>query len=76
MAEQWHEVRVFLEPGLYELLHAKSVESGRAVSELVSDAVREALARGEAALVPEESAASGDEQSYEDVLKGLEARGQ
>ena len=39
-------LRIYLEPELHKALRLKAVETSRSVSELVNDAVREALAEG------------------------------
>lgn len=67
---------VYFDEGLHKALRIKSLESDRSLSDIVNDAVRQALDEDH-----EDLAAIADRKrekslSYEAFLKGLKSRGQ
>jgi len=75
MATQVKRATIYLDPDLHKALRLKAVETSRSVSELVNDAVREALAED-----AEDIAAFGERVnepliSYDEMVKRLRKDG-
>jgi predicted DNA binding CopG/RHH family protein len=66
---------VYLEPDLHRALRLKSAHSRKSMSEIVNDAVRQALREDEADLAAVRSRAKEKALSYEDFLAKLKADG-
>jgi plasmid stability protein len=66
---------VYLEPDLHQALRLKSAYSRRSMSEIVNDALRQALREDEADLSAVRSRAKEKALSYEDFLAKLKADG-
>jgi len=66
---------VYLEPDLHRALRLKSAHSRKSMSEIVNDAVRQALRDDEADLAAVRSRAKEKALSYEDFLAKLKADG-
>ena len=66
---------VYFEPDLHRALRLKAAETDRSISELVNDAVKEALAEDAEDLAAFEDRASEPDLRFEDVLKDLKKRG-
>jgi plasmid stability protein len=66
---------VYLEPDLHQALRLKSAHSRRSMSEIVNDALRQALREDEADLAAVRSRAKDKALSYEDFLAKLKADG-
>jgi plasmid stability protein len=66
---------VYLEPDLHQALRLKSAHSRRSMSEIVNDALRQALREDEADLSAVRSRAKEKALSYEDFLAKLKADG-
>lgn len=66
---------VYFEPHLHRALRLKAAETDSSVSELVNDAVKEALAEDAEDLAAFEDRASEADLKFEDLLKDLKQRG-
>jgi plasmid stability protein len=66
---------VYLEPELHQALRLKSAHSRKSMSEIVNDALRQALREDEADLAAVRSRAREKSLSYEDFLAKLKADG-
>jgi hypothetical protein len=66
---------VYFDPVLYRALRLKSAETSRSVSDLVNDAVRDALAEDAEDLAAFEERAAEPLISYEEMIKRLKADG-
>jgi hypothetical protein len=66
---------VYFEPYLHRALRLKAAETDRSVSELVNEAVKEALAEDAEDLAAFEDRAKEPELRFEDVVKDLKRRG-
>jgi plasmid stability protein len=66
---------VYLEPELHQALRLKSAHSRRSMSEIVNDALREALREDEEDLAAVRSRRKEKTLSYEDFLAKLKADG-
>ena len=66
---------VYLEPDLHQALRLKAAHSRRSMSEIVNDALRQALREDEADLAAVRSRARERALSYEDFLARLKADG-
>ncbi len=66
---------VYFEPHLHRALRLKAAETDCSVSELVNDAVREALAEDAEDLAAFEDRKKEPELMFEDVVKDLKRRG-
>jgi plasmid stability protein len=66
---------VYLEPDLHRALRLKSAHSRRSMSEIVNDALRQALREDEADLAAARSRSKERSLSYEDFLAKLKADG-
>ena len=66
---------VYLDPDLHKALRLKAVETSRSVSELVNDAVREALAEDAEDIAAFEQRVREPLISYEEMIKRLKKDG-
>jgi len=66
---------VYMEPSLHRALRLKSAETDRTISELVNDAVREALAEDADDLAAIEQRKAEPARSFEAFLADLRRRG-
>jgi plasmid stability protein len=66
---------VYLEPDLHQALRLKSAHSRRSMSEIVNDALRQALREDQEDLAAVKSRAKERALSYEDFLAKLKADG-
>jgi hypothetical protein len=66
---------VYFEPYLHRALRLKAAETDRSVSELVNEAVREALAEDADDLAAFEARDKEPELMFEDVVRDLKRRG-
>jgi hypothetical protein len=66
---------VYFDPDLHKALRLKSVETSKSVSELVNEAVREALAEDAEDLAAFEERAKEPLIGYEDMVKRLKKDG-
>jgi len=66
---------VYFEPYLHRALRLKAAETDSSVSELVNEAVREALAEDAEDLAAFEDRKKEPELMFEDVVKDLKRRG-
>jgi plasmid stability protein len=66
---------VYLEPDLHQALRLKSAHSRRSMSEIVNDALRQALQEDEADLYAVRARAKERSLGYEDFLAKLKADG-
>lgn len=66
---------VYLAPEMHRALKIKAAETSRSVSDLVNDAVRQALAEDAEDLAAFEERAPEPVLAFEDVLKDLKSRG-
>ena len=66
---------VYFEPSLHRALRLKAAEIDSSVSELVNEAVREALAEDAEDLAAFETRKKEPELMFEDVVKNLRRRG-
>jgi hypothetical protein len=66
---------VYFEPHLHRALRLKAAETDSSVSELVNDAVKEALAEDAEDLAAFEDRANEVDLKFEDLLKDLKQRG-
>ena len=66
---------IYFEPALHRALRLKAAHAQRSVSELVNDAVRQALREDEEDLSAFEQRIAEPEISYEALLKELKAHG-
>lgn len=66
---------IYLDPDLHKALRLKAVETSRSVSELVNDAVREALAEDAEDLEAFEERAAEPLISYDEMVKRLKRDG-
>jgi len=75
MATEAKRVTVYFNPDLHKALRLKSVETSRSVSDLVNDAVREALAEDAEDLNAFDERAAEPLISYEEMIKRLKEDG-
>lgn len=75
MASENKRATVYFDPDLHKALRLKSVETSRSVSELVNEAVREALLEDAEDLAAFEERAGEPLISYEEMLKRLKKDG-
>jgi hypothetical protein len=76
MADSPHKrATVYFEPYLHRALRLKAAETDSSVSELVNEAVREALAEDAEDLAAFEDRKKESELMFEDVVKDLKRRG-
>ena len=75
MATQTKRATVYFDPNLHKALRLKAVETSRSVSDLVNEAVREALSEDAEDLLAFEERADEALVSYEEMVKGLKKDG-
>jgi hypothetical protein len=75
MATQTKRATIYFDPNLHKALRLKAVETSRSVSELVNEAVREALSEDAEDLLAFEERADEALISYEKMIKRLKKDG-
>ncbi len=75
MATATKRSTIYFDPVLHKALRLKSVETSRSFSELVNDAVRDALSEDAEDLAVFDERAGEPLIGYEKMLKGLKADG-
>ena len=75
MATQTKRATIYFDPNLHKALRLKSVETSRSVSDLVNQAVREALSDDAEDLLAFEKRADETLISYEEMVKRLKKDG-
>ena len=75
MATQTKRATIYFDPSLHKALRLKAVETSRSVSELVNEAVREALSEDADDLLAFEERADEVLISYEEMVKRLKKDG-
>jgi metal-responsive CopG/Arc/MetJ family transcriptional regulator len=75
MAPQVKRATIYLDPDLHKALRLKAIETSRSVSELVNDAVREALAEDAEDLAAFEERVGEPLISYDEMVKRLKKDG-
>jgi hypothetical protein len=75
MATQTKRATVYFDPNLHKALRLKAVETSRSVSDLVNEAVREALSEDAEDLLTFEERADEKLISYEAMVKRLKKDG-
>lgn len=75
MATQVKRATIYLDPYLHKALRLKAVETSRTVSELVNDAVREALAEDAEDIAAFEERIKEPLISYDEMVKRLRKDG-
>ena len=75
MAPQVKRATIYLDPDLHKALRLKAVETSRSVSELVNEAVREALAEDAEDLAAFEERVGEPLISYDEMVKRLKKDG-
>ena len=75
MATQAKRTTIYFDPNLHKALRLKAVETSRSVSDLVNEAVREALSEDAEDLLAFEERADETLISYEEMVKRLKKDG-
>jgi predicted DNA-binding protein len=75
MATQTKRATIYFDPDLHKALRLKSVETSRSLSELVNEAVREALSEDVEDLAAFEERADEPLISYDEMIKRLKKDG-
>ena len=75
MATQTKRATIYFDPNLHKALRLKAVETSRSVSDLVNEAVREALSEDAEDLLAFEERADEAVISYEEMIKRLKKDG-
>jgi hypothetical protein len=75
MATQAKRATIYFDPDLHKALRLKSVETSRSVSDLVNEAVREALSEDAEDLAAFEERADEPLISYDEMIKRLKRDG-
>ena len=75
MVTQTKRATIYFDPDLHKALRLKAVETSRSVSELVNEAVREALSDDAEDLLAFEERADETLISYEEMIKRLKKDG-
>ena len=75
MATQTKRATIYFNPDLHKALRLKAVETSRSVSELVNEAVREALSEDAEDLLAFKERADETLISYEEMVKKLKKDG-
>jgi hypothetical protein len=75
MATLTKRATVYFDPTIHRALRMKSAETSRSVSDIVNDAVKEALAEDAEDLAAFEERASEPLITYEEMVKRLKADG-
>ena len=75
MATETKRATIYFDPDLHKALRLKSVETSRSVSDLVNQAVKEALAEDAEDLFAFDERADEPLISYDEMVKSLKADG-
>ena len=75
MATQTKRATIYFDPNLHKALRLKSVETSRSVSELVNEAVKEALVEDAEDLLTFDERADEPLISYDEMVKRLKKDG-
>jgi plasmid stability protein len=75
MAQATKRSTIYFEPRIHEALRLKAAHGGRSISEIVNEAVREALAEDQEDLSAFEDRVAEPTMSYEALLDDLKAHG-
>ena len=75
MATQTKRATIYFDPQLHKALRLKAVETSRSLSDLVNEAVREALSEDAEDLLAFEERADENLISYEEMIKRLKKDG-
>jgi hypothetical protein len=75
MATQAKRATIYFDPDLHKALRLKAVETSRSVSELVNEAVKEALAEDAEDLLAFDERAGESLISYDEMVKRLKKDG-
>jgi plasmid stability protein len=75
MTTQTKRATIYLDPDLHKALRLKAVETSRSVSDLVNEAVREALSEDAEDLAAFDERADEPLISYEEMVKRLKKDG-
>ena len=75
MATQSKRATIYFDPDLHKALRLKSVETSRSVSDLVNEAVREAIAEDAEDLAAFDDRANESLISYDEMVKRLKKDG-
>ena len=75
MATQTKRATIYFDPNLHKALRLKAVETSRSVSDLVNEAVRDALSEDAEDLLAFEERANENLISYEEMVKRLKKDG-
>jgi hypothetical protein len=75
MATQTKRATIYFDPQLHKALRLKAVETSRSLSDLVNEAVREALSDDAEDLLAFEERADENLISYEEMIKRLKKDG-
>jgi hypothetical protein len=75
MATQTKRATIYFDPNLHKALRLKAVETSRSVSDLVNEAVRDALSEDAEDLLAFEERADENLISYEEMVKRLKRDG-
>jgi hypothetical protein len=75
MAKQAKRATIYFEPDLHKALKLKAVETSRSITELVNEAVREALAEDAEDLAAFDERTNEPLVSYEQMIKKLKKNG-
>jgi hypothetical protein len=75
MATQTKRATIYFDPDLHKALRLKAVETSRSVSELVNEAVKEALAEDAEDLAAFDERADEPLISYDEMVKRLKKDG-
>ena len=75
MTTQAKRATVYLDPELHKALRLKAVETSRSISELVNNAIREALAEDAEDIAAFEERAKEPLISYDEMVKRLKRDG-
>jgi hypothetical protein len=75
MATQAKRATIYFDPDLHKALRLKSVETSRSVSDLVNEAVREAISEDAEDLAAFEERADEPLISYDEMIKRLKRDG-
>jgi predicted DNA-binding protein len=75
MATQTKRATIYFDPDLHKALRLKSVETSRSVSDLVNEAVKEALAEDAEDLAAFDEMADEPLISYDEMVKRLKKDG-
>ena len=75
MATQAKRATIYLDPDLHKALRLKSAETSRSISELVNNAIKEALAEDAEDIAAFEERAKEPLISYDEMVKRLKRDG-